>query len=82
MTTLKKTKFKKSDDSTNIYKYRVKINLLYLHYFKIHENNHVKMSKINMLKIDVWTSWSQLSSCYAFHIVPNFIRNYHTKCLN
>ena len=46
MTTLIKTKFKKSDDQTNIDTYRVaennteyhiKINLPYNHYFKIHE---------------------------------------------
>ena len=37
------------------------------------------MSKINMFKMDVWTFWSELSSCYAFYIVPNCIRNHHAK---
>ncbi len=32
-----------------------------------------------MLKMDVWTFWSQLSSSYAFYIVPSCIRNHHTK---
>ncbi len=34
------------------------------------------MSRINMFKMDVWTFWS---SCYAFYIVPNCIRNHHTE---
>ncbi len=37
------------------------------------------MSKINMFKMDVWTIWSQSSSCYAFYIEPNCFRNLHTK---
>ncbi len=36
------------------------------------------MSKINMFKMDVWT-FSQLSSCCAFYIVLNCIKNHHTK---
>ncbi len=30
-----------------------------------------------MLKIYVWTIWSNLQCCYAF--VPNCIRNHHTE---
>ncbi len=37
------------------------------------------MAKINIFKMDVWTFWSQLLSCYAFYIVPNCIRNQHTE---
>ena len=32
--------------------------------------NVYKNVKINMFKIDVFTFWSQLSSCYAFYSVP------------
>ena len=37
------------------------------------------MSKIYMSKMDVYTFWSQLSSCYAFYIVPYCIRNHYTE---
>ncbi len=29
--------------------------------------------------MDLWTLWSQSSSCSAFFIVPNSIRDHHTK---
>ncbi len=32
-----------------------------------------------MFKMDVWTFWSQLKSCYAFYILPNCIRNRQTE---
>ena len=71
MTTFIKTKFKISEDQTNIDIYRVaanitkisciKFNLPQNQYFKIHEDKaiisfkkkDVKMSKINMFKMDV-----------------------------
>ncbi len=77
MTTLIKTKFKKSDDQINIDKYRVAANIteyhikakILNHYSKIHKDKAVisfinvgKMSKINIFKKDVWTFWFQLSS--------------------
>ncbi len=40
---------------------------------------NVKMSKINMFNLDLWTIWSKLSSFYAFYIVPSCIRNHHIK---
>ena len=39
------------------------------------EKMYVKMLKINIFEIDVWTFWSEISSCYAFYIVPICIRN-------
>ncbi len=44
-----------------------------------HVKMYVKMSKINMFKMVVWTFWSQLSSCYPFYIVLNCIRFHHTE---
>ncbi len=29
--------------------------------------------------MDIRTFWSQLSSCYAFYIVHNYIKNHHTE---
>ncbi len=64
-----KTKFTKPDDETNIDKYRVAANitehfiiskLIFLRiiipkYMKIRHLFHVKMTKINMFKIDILT---------------------------
>ena len=72
---------KKSDDQTNIdrfaaniKKYHIKILLLKNHHSKIHDEKrqifhvkiYVKMLKINMLKMQVRTFWSQLWCCYTF----------------
>ncbi len=38
---------------------------------------YVKISKINMFKMDAWTFCSHLWSCYGLYIVPNCIRNHH-----
>ena len=91
-----KTKLKKSDDQTNIEKYRVAANIItiisYQNYsfletlFPIHDYKanisckkmYIKMSKINIFKMDIWTFWSQLSSCYPFYIVHNCMKN-HTE---
>ena len=35
-----------------------------------------------MFKMDVWTCWSQFSSCYAVYIVPNCFKNHHTEFEN
>ncbi len=56
-------KFKKSDYQTDIDKYRVAA---------------IWISYSIMFKMDVWTFWLQLSSCYTFYIAPNCIRNHHT----
>ena len=40
-----------------------------------------KMSKTNIFEINVWKFWLQLSSCCAFYIVPNCIRNHHNTQL-
>ncbi len=29
--------------------------------------------------MNVWTFWSELQSCYAFYILPNFIKKYHAE---
>ncbi len=52
MTTLIKVKLKKLDDQTNIVKYRVAANITEYH---IKINLNVKMSIMNMFKMDVQT---------------------------
>ena len=83
MITLIETKFKKSDNQTNIDKYRVaanvseyyiKINLPSNHHSKIHNNKAVilcKNDKNQQVYMVIWSFWSQLSSCCALYIVPN-----------
>ncbi len=82
MTTFIKTKLNKSDDQTNIDKYRLTANIIE-YYIKskliifpksmiIRQSFHikkmyVKMSKNKMFKIYILTFWSQLASCYAFY---------------
>ena len=80
MTTLIKTKFKKSDDQKNIDKYReaanitechIKSKLIFLRinfpkFMMIISGKNVKNQQVEM---DVWSFWSQLSSCFAFYIV-------------
>ena len=77
-----KNRSSKSDDQTNNDKYRVTANITEYHniskliFFRIiisklmlkRQLFHVKMSEINMFKMDEWTFLSQLSSCYAFCI--------------
>ena len=63
MTTLIKTKSKKTDNQTNIDKREAANITEYLpenHHSKIHIKNACKMSKINMFKIDVRTFLSPL----------------------
>ncbi len=71
MKTYAQSKFKKSDDQTNIDKYRVAANITEYHiiskliflritipkFIKIRQLFRVKISKINMLNMDVWTFW-------------------------
>ena len=73
MTSFIKTKFKKSDDQTNIDNYRVTANITEYHIIsklifpriitpkllKARQLFHVKMSRINMFKMEVWTFWPQ-----------------------
>ncbi len=96
MTTFIKTKLKKSDNQTNIDKYREAANITEYHISKLiflrvsipkfknirqlfHVINVCKSVKNQHGKMDVWTFWSQLSSCYTLYIVPFCIRNHHTK---
>ena len=41
-----------------------------------HVKNVCKNVINQQVEMDVWTFWSQLSSCCAFHIVSNCIRNH------
>ena len=86
MTTFMKTKFKKSDDQTNIDKYRVSASITEYYiisklifrriiipkFMKERQLFHVKNQHLRL------GFWSQLSSCYAFFIVPNCIKNHYT----
>ena len=85
MTTSITTKFKKSDDQTNIRKYRVAANITEYHitskliflrknHSKIYEDKNVGRN-VKHFKMEVWTFWSQFSSCYALYIE----HNYHTE---
>ena len=64
MTTFVKAKIEKSDDQTNIDKYRVAAitteNHIISKLVKIRQLFHVKLSKIKMFKIDVITFQSEL----------------------
>ena len=75
--------------AANITEYHIISKLIFLRiiipiFKKIRQLFHVKnvwknVKKINMFKMDIWTFWSQLLSCCAFYIVPNCIKNHHTK---
>ena len=43
-----------------------------------HVINVCKNIKNQHASMDVCTFWSQLSSCYPFYILPNYIRYHHT----
>ncbi len=67
MSTFIKAKLEKSDDQTNIDNYRVASNITEYHIPKfiiirqlIHEKIDLKMSKINMFKMDIRTVCSDL----------------------
>ena len=76
MTTFIKTKFNKSDDQTNIGK---NITEYQNNLPKLMEKRQLFHVKKMYVKMDVWTFCSQLSSYCDFYIVPNCIRNHHTK---
>ena len=93
MTTFIKTKFKRSDDQTNIDKYRLAANITEYHIIskliflriiipkliKIRKLYDVKNVYKNVKNGRIWPFWSQLSGSYTFYIVPNYIRNHRTK---
>ena len=64
MRTFIKTKFKKSDDKTNIDKYRVKANITKLIFLRIIIPKFMNIRKLfhvcKNVKIGLWTFWSQL----------------------
>ena len=78
MTTFIKAKLKKSDDQTNIDKYRVVANITEYHIISksifptiiilklmmkrqlLHIKMYVRMSQINMFKINIWTFGSHM----------------------
>ncbi len=61
MTTFIKAKLKKSDDQTNIDKYRVAANITKYHITKlIRQLFHIRILKINKFKMSLRTFWSQL----------------------
>ena len=78
-------KFKKSDwELLSSYKYYriskfIFLGIIIPKFMEMRQLFHVKMLKINMFRMDVWIFWSQLSSCYAFYIVLNYIMNHHTE---
>ena len=82
------TKFKKSDDQTNIDKYRVAANvteypniskLIFLRIIIPKFTKIMQLFHVNMLNCTYRLFLSQLSSCYAFYIVPNCSMNHHTE---
>ncbi len=90
MITLIKAKLKKSDDQTNVEKYRVDANVTEYHIISKIISKRIIIPKfmimrqlfhlkkyVNLSKINIideMTVWSQLKSCYAFYIIPNCIR--------
>ena len=95
MTTFINEKIKKSDHQTNNEKYRVDadftenhiiIKLIYLRIIILkfmmirqlfHAIMYVKMSKLTCLMFTEFLS--QLTSCYTFQILPNYMSNHHTE---
>ena len=70
--------------AANITEYHIISKLIFLRiiipqFIEKRQLFHVKMSKINKFKMEVWICWAQLSRWYAFYIVPDCIRNLHTK---